>query len=284
MIKDRAVWLVRNSSSGSNSPKAVEALLGHFKTCGIEIGQQTSFPDDRLPSPPDLNAAGIDTVAVFAGDGTVNACVTGLYGWGGKIIVLPGGTKNLLAKRLHGEVPVDVILKRVGSGACRPVRPLVARCAKGDALAGLLVGPGTAWYDVREALRDVDIGRFAGSATSALAESTGTTRVICGDPPLGDPSGYALIEVTPGAWGLQLDGFKVETPGEYLRQALALVKFNFRDGPSDRLGLVDTVRVRDSDDSALGILIDGEQTEGGAIEEITVATCEVDLLATANGF
>jgi hypothetical protein len=33
----------------------------------------------------------------------------------------------------------------------------------------------------------------------------------------------------------------------------------------------------------MGILLDGERTEGGSSEEVTVATCEVDLLATRNG-
>ena len=50
----------------------------------------------------ELDAAGIKRLAIFTGDGSLNAAITNLYGWGGKILVLPGGTMNLLCKRLNG--------------------------------------------------------------------------------------------------------------------------------------------------------------------------------------
>src|SRR5690606_1641467 len=123
----RKIWLVCNPGSGSNNPDAVEILHEHCGAHGFEVARRVAFPDEPLPTPESLDAAGIHCVAVFAGDGTVNSCVSGLYGWGGAVLVLPGGTMNLLARRLHGETPVEQIVASVASGGMRPVRPLVAR-------------------------------------------------------------------------------------------------------------------------------------------------------------
>ena len=42
-------------------------------------------------------------VANAASDGTVNALATGLEGWDGALLVLPGGTANLLTRAIQGE-------------------------------------------------------------------------------------------------------------------------------------------------------------------------------------
>lgn len=283
MTGTHRLWLVVNPASGSNSPVAMNALEACCGDNGFALDRCIAFPDESLPDAAALEAAGVDTVAVYAGDGTVNAAVTGLYGWAGAILVLPGGTMNLLAKRLHGESPTEEIVARAGAGAVRRVRPRVARTAHGDALAGLLAGPGTAWYAVREAMRDIDIAGMAGSAGEALAETT-TGAVHCADPPLGLEDGYPLIEITPGQWGLQIDAYHADNTGEFLQQGWALLRRQFREGPHDRLGLVDRLEVADRDGRPIGLLIDGEHAQGRPREEFTVAACEVDLLATQNGF
>ncbi|WP_165271765.1 diacylglycerol kinase family protein [Pelagerythrobacter rhizovicinus] len=279
----RSLWLIANRASGSNSPAAIEALETCCGDNGFTLERRIAFPDESLPDAAALDAAGIDTLAVYAGDGTVNAAVTGLYGWGGAILVLPGGTMNLLARRLHGDAPAEEIVARAGAGAARRVRPPIARTDYGDALAGLLAGPGTSWYAVREALRDVDIAEMAESAGEALAETTGGSMLRCAEPRLGREDGYPLIEVTPGAWGLQLDAYHAENAGEFLQQGWALLRRQFREGPHDRLGLVDRVAVADLDGRPIGLLIDGEHAQGRPREEFAVAACEVDLLATQNG-
>ncbi|WP_374407288.1 diacylglycerol kinase family protein [Pelagerythrobacter sp.] len=283
MTDKRALWLVANPASGSNTPAAIEALESCCGDHGFALERRVAFPDEPLPDAGALEAAGVETLAVYAGDGTINATVTGLYGWGGAIMVLPGGTMNLLAKRLHGDAPTDEIVERVGAGAARKVRPQVARTAYGDALAGLLAGPGTSWYAVREAMRDADIAAMADSAGEAFAETTGGSMLCCADPRVGRDEGYPLLEITPGAWGMQLDAYYAENAGEFLQQGWALLRRQFRDGPHDRLGLLDRIEVADRDGQPVGLLIDGEPAQGGAREEFTVAACEVDLLATQNG-
>lgn len=283
MSERTPIWLVANAGSGSNTPAALKALQDSCGRHGFEVARLVDFPEQPLPTPAQLDAAGIGTLAVYAGDGTVNSCVTGLYGWRGAVLVLPGGTMNLLALQLHGNAAVEQIVSCAASGGAMRVRPQVARTAHGDALAGLLAGPGTAWYQVREAMRLADVAGMVAGAGEALAETTGGAMLHCRAPALGRASGYPLVELTPGEWGLQIDAYHAESAVDYLKQGWAMLRRQFREGPHDRLGLTGKVTLEAEDGGSIGLLIDGEPADGGAREEIAVARCEVDLLATGHG-
>src|SRR6185503_11483489 len=99
---------------------ALEACCGAH---GFEVARRTVFPEQALPTPAELAAAGIDRVAVFAGDGTVNAAIAGLAGWDGAVLVLPGGTMNLLYHRLHGARSLEQTVAAVARGAVAMRRP-----------------------------------------------------------------------------------------------------------------------------------------------------------------
>ena len=285
MASDNPIWLLTNSKSGSNTDEAIEILERHCQAKGFSIARKIGFPDDDLPSGDELDAAGIRQLAIFTGDGSLNAAIAKLQGWHGSIMVLPGGTMNLLSKRLHGpNADLETIIERHATGAARAVRPLMARCDKGDALAGLLAGPGTSWAGVREAMRDFDIPGMAGGTSEALSETTGGSMVRCCDPVLGKSEGYPLIEFTPSHRGMQLDAFHAEGAGELLAQSWALLRRSFREGPHTRLGLVDHIVLESCDGAPLEVLIDGEPATLPTRAEFTVARCEVDLLATHHGF
>ncbi len=284
MADAEQMWLVVNARSGSNGPGALAALQTACEAAGLRIARRIDFPDDTLPTPADLDAAGINRVAVFTGDGTVNAVVTGLYGWGGEILVLPGGTKNLLSKRLHGVQDAPTILRRVASGAYRAVRPLIARCEAGDAFAGMLVGPGSSWASVREAIRDFDVAAMAQGASDAMTKSTEGGMVRCVDPVAGRGAGYPLIDFTPSHRGLQLDGYSAGDTGEVLQHSWAVLQGNFRDGPNERIGLFDDITLENTAGDPIELTIDGEAAKLPARATFQVAPCEVDLLATDHGF
>ena len=284
MADAKQMWLVVNARSGSNGPATLAALEASCEEAGLHIARRINFPDDPLPTPDDLDAAGIGCLAVFTGDGTLNAAVTGLYGWGGEVLVLPGGTQNLFSKRLHGPQEAAVILGRIASGAYRRVRPLIARCEAGDALAGMLVGPGSAWANVREAMRDFNVTAMAQGASDAMTKSTEGGMVRCVAPDAGRAAGYPLIDFTPSHRGLQLDGYSAGDTGEVLQHSWAVLQGNFRDGPKERLGLFDEVTLENTAGDAIELTIDGETATLPARATFAVVSCEVDLLATDHGF
>lgn len=278
---ERAIWLVNNASSGSNDDTALAALDACCSDNGLRVAHRTVFPAQDLPTPAILDAAGIDLVAVFAGDGTINGLVGTLAGWSGAVLVLPGGTMNLLYHRLHGERPMEEVVEAVARGDAEVRRPSVIRSPHGTAYAGLLAGPGTSWGRVREAMRTAAVAELAESAIEAIDETLGGEMIRCVSPSLGRPEGYPLLCLEPGDDAIEVVAYHAESTAEYLEQAWALLRRNFREGPHELLGRVRAVELASTEGSPFGLLIDGEQGDAGARVEFVLAAAEVDLLATA---
>lgn len=280
MTAPRPIWLVNNASSGSNSEAALAALEQCCDANGFRVAYRSVLPGQDLPTPAVLDAAGIDRVAVFAGDGTINALLTKLAGWSGAVLVLPGGTMNLLYHRLHGERTMEQTIAAAASGDADLRRPGVIRCSFGTAYAGMLAGPGTTWGKVREAMREADVVELASGAVEAIEETLAGDMIACRAPALGRREGYPLVSLTPHDDGMDVEAYHAQTPREYLGQAWALLRRNFREGPHDDLGRERTLRLASTQGQAFGLLVDGELVEAAAEVEFVLAACEVDLLAT----
>jgi len=276
----RPIWLVTNASSGSNDDAALAALRACCGEHGFDVARHTVFPDQELPMPAALDAAGVERVAVFAGDGTINTLIARLAGWGGAVLVLAGGTMNLLYHRLHGERTLEQVVEAAARGEAAMRRPGVIRCPYGDAFAGMLAGPGTSWGRVREAMREADVGALAAGTVEAIEQTLAGETIACIEPPLGRREGYPLVMLTPTDGGIEIEAYYAETAAEYLEQAWALLKRNFREGPHDVLGRAGTVRLASTEGNPFGLLVDGEQAEAAPEVEFVLAACEVDLLAT----
>jgi len=284
MTSPRPLWLVINNASGSYSADSAERLAACCNAAvagpGADIVRTISFPEEDLPIPADLEAANVSVLAVFTGDGTLNAAISRLEGWQGAVLPLPGGTMNLLSKRLHGNLDEESILTRFCQGKVRAARPLVATTTRGTALADLLAGPGTVWNQVREALRESDVPGIVTGTAEAIVESYEGPHVHLVDPPAGRDEGYPLIQITPTDAGLGVKGFYAETIADFLSQGAALLRWNFREGPHDDLGLFEQITLRQSDGSPIDLLLDGEPVAGSDQEVFGLAPSRVDLLAT----
>ncbi|MDZ4308506.1 diacylglycerol kinase family protein [Allopontixanthobacter sp.] len=284
MTNPGPLWLVVNNASGSYSDDSEERLQACCAAAGMGAGagilRTVNFPGEDLPSAAELDAAGVRVLAVFTGDGTLNTAIARLEGWQGAVLPLPGGTMNLLSKRLHSDQDAETILTRYCRGEARLSRPQVVTTAHGSAFAELLAGPGTRWNIVREALREADLPGVVAGTADAIAETYDGPNVHVIEPAGGREEGYPLIEVLPTEVGLQVKGFYAETVGDVLSQGAALLRRNFREGPHDDLGLFAQITLRQTDGSPIELLFDGEPVTGGAREVFGLAPCRVDLLAT----
>jgi diacylglycerol kinase family enzyme len=165
---DRA-WLIANPASGSVSPEAAQAVVAAVGASGLALAGETHFPETPLPSPADLDRAGATLLIVFAGDGTVNAAARAFEGWSGRLLVLPGGTMNLLARRLHGNLgAADIVAAARDAPA---IRLPTAEAAGHTAYVGIIAGPLAAWHAAREAVRFGELGALLAAARQALARS-----------------------------------------------------------------------------------------------------------------
>jgi hypothetical protein len=275
-------WLVTNPGSGSNTPESTESLRDDLLARGIRIEREIGFPEDDLPTLSQLDRADARLVVTYAGDGTVNAVLSALEGWEGAVLVLPGGTMNLLSRRLHGELEIAQILDLVAAGSSLPVRASTVTCEGGTAYAGLLVGPGTCWNRVRETMRDFDLPSVAEEAVEAIRTTQNGPFILPVDRVSSREGGYPLIEMTPGEHGIQLDGYYAEEPAEYAAQAWATLRRQFREGPHDRMGIVKRIALRSVDGSPLPCLFDGEPGSCPSGSLFEMKRSGVDLLATGH--
>jgi len=271
------LWLVANSASGSNSASSIRAVT--------EALASACVPPDRvidgqngLPERADLERAGVRRLAVFAGDGTVSSLAAAIEGWDGALLVLPGGTANMLARALHGEREAPQIAASLPRLAT--TRRTCIRSNGLTALVEVLVGPGATWSDVREELREGGVGDVAGATMAAIRESTSGPMVALTEPALGRADGYAGVRLEVAGSGMAVEGYGAETVGDYLKHGIALLRRDFRKGPHEELGCHRQVSCRSVGDAPLPLMVDGERREGGVEQRFFLADFALDLFVS----
>ncbi|MET3472465.1 diacylglycerol kinase family enzyme [Novosphingobium sp. 1529] len=274
------LWLIVNPASGSNSEAAVAALTAALAEGGHAPSRVLRIPADDLPTRATLEAANVATLAIFTGDGTVNAQVARLHGWSGQVLILPGGTQNLLAKSLHGDVDAPTIAARLGRGELHAMRRHAVETSAGHALVEVLAGPGATWADVREGVRDMDLSSIASALGEAVRSTAGGAAVRVEEPALGKPEGYRAVRIDADDGTLTLDGYDAQDWADLAAHGVSmLVKRDFRQGPHEELGQAEAVTC--ASDEPIALMIDGERRDGAQRETFRCVTLPVEFLASA---
>lgn len=273
--------LIVNAASGSNTPEACDALRSGLEAHGIVIARSITVPEDDLPTAEELEQEGITLVTIYTGDGTLRSALTQLEGWGGAILVLPGGTTNLLSKSLHGDRAFDDILADLPRMA--RIRRQCVRSTVGTAVIEVVAGPGAKWSDVREGLREGDVAAVASTTMDAAQASAGGSTVVLSRPDIGKSDGYSGVRLTPCDGGIDVEGYGADTIADYIAQGFALLRRDFRTGPHDDLGLHPLVHCASVDGSPIELMLDGERDCGGPEIQFSLAELDVDLLTSSHG-
>lgn len=190
----QTLWFITNINSGTATQEKCEALEAVFEERGLVLAGRTRFPDDAMPDGAGLDAAGVDTVVLFAGDGTINAALCRLAEWEGAFLILPGGTMNLLAKTLHAQLDPHKIIHAAHQSDRRQSLSYV-EAGPHRAFVGLILGPAAHWVKAREAAREGRIGKVLSAVRSAWRRTFGKGVRVAGAPGL--RSRYQAIFVTP---------------------------------------------------------------------------------------
>jgi diacylglycerol kinase family enzyme len=195
----KRLWFITNPNSGSATREKCDALEAVFEERGLTLAGRTAFPDAPIPSIGDLGD--VDTVVLFAGDGTINAALCALAAWDGAFLILPGGTMNLLAKALHGDADPAPIIHAAHPGGRRVALPCI-EVGPHRAFVGLILGPAAHWGRAREAVRKGRIGRVLNAMRSAWRRTFGKGIRVAGVP--GMRGRYQAVFVAPSADALEV--------------------------------------------------------------------------------
>lgn len=252
-------WLVTNPRSGSYDADLVEAIRARCAEAGAPLARIIALGEEDLPDRAAIDAAGVGRIMVLTGDGTVSALAERLEGWDGELLVLPGGTMNLLAHALHGDAaPVDIVAG-VLAGTARPVNVPIVKAEGFNAYAGVIAGPTSAWGDVREDMRNLDLGGLAHSVPRALAVTLAENQIEME----GQAGCYAAVYLEPGDSGLRAYGILADHAGQLVAHGWAWVTGDFRNGPCEPLPLAETCMLRSHGGGAgIDLLVDGEKRRG----------------------
>jgi hypothetical protein len=199
------LWFISNTSSGSADEEKCAAIEEIFRERRLTLAGRTHFPDEPLPTPDQLAGCRADTVVLFAGDGTINAATSALKDWDGALLILPGGTMNLLAKLLHDSLDPKAIICAAHDDDRRVALPFVA---SGDerALVGAIIGPAAAWARAREAVRKHHLSRLPRALALAWRRTVSKGVRVDGVPGCDKPAqaifvapAGTMLDVTPVA-------------------------------------------------------------------------------------
>lgn len=271
------LWLVTNIASGSADTKKAEAIEAVCEERGLRFAGRTFFPDEPLPDAAALDEAGADTLVLFAGDGTINAALCALDGWGGQVLILPGGTMNMLAKRLHGEADPHAIIHAAHEGG-RKRRLHYVEAEGHRAFVGLIAGPAATWARARELVRE---GRLSGlwrAVRRAWVRSwSSEVEVAIGHRRSGR---YNAVYVTPADDGsLEIAAITADRWGDLARLGWEWLKGDWHAAPA-----VDDARSREavltSRRPSIQALLDGEEALLTSPVTIRTAQSELSFVAT----
>lgn len=251
--------LIVNTQSGSAAAADLVEVREALKAAGLSVQHMVQMPDADCPNRALIDKLDVEAVVVLSGDGTVASLCDSLRKWSGALLVLPGGTMNLLSRRLHGDIALPELLQKIGNSTLETVRMPVVCLGDREILTGLTVGPSTGWGEVREGIRQGDVAGLAQAVPEAWSETLSDDGVWVEGH---ERQAYAAIFVEPNDENsLSVIAFRANNIGDMIGHGVAWLRHDFREGPKDELGTVKEVTVV-GDKQDTGLLIDGEYEDG----------------------
>jgi len=261
--------LLVNTRAGTVSRLGVSAVIEAARSAfGADLFVETGDGPDMLAGFERLRRRGVDRLLVAGGDGTVAGVAAKASEAGIALAPLPGGTLNLLPRRLYGDIALLDLLPRLKWAQTRPY-PLMAANDEVFLLAAMF-GMAYPVTRMREKLREGEVGRLPARAAvlarrvfrrrcryAADGEEEARAEIIlAANGPLDDVlaakvwDGETLpLEAAAGRWRNLFDvarAFGLQAAG-----ASSL------DPATDRFGF-DTLRVRDAGRRHTRLVLDGE--------------------------
>lgn len=282
----KAIALI-NSMAGAIGPGGRDRLRRALAKVGLSHADIQEL--DRSNSKQQLEtiaAASPDLVIAWGGDGTHRSVLETLGQRMSQLVLLPGGTMNLLPKWLHGEKPWEEVLWSVLASP----RPRLLSAGKVDEqlfFCALLAGVPARLAEAREDLRRGDLGRALHDAGVAL-DSVGRTHL---SGAFGEARGKAdhpiprsnLIGalVGPLANNGRMEIVRTLLPSGLsgLEQVWAGLSGAWRTRHGVQIESADVLVVEDEDGADIAAIIDGEHISAGRMIQVgfveEAATCLV---------
>jgi YegS/Rv2252/BmrU family lipid kinase len=187
--------VIYNPVAGSYRVRALERIERALREEGIE---GLFFPTERRGHATELarRVSGVDTVAVYGGDGSLNEVANGLAGRDLPLAFLPGGTANVMAHELGLPLDPAGAAHLLARGKPRAVRPGTLGSRRFLLMAGFGFDGDTV-HRVSSALKD-RFGKLA-YLTAGLESLFSRTPLLTVQPEAGRPARHGVWVVAARA-------------------------------------------------------------------------------------
>ena len=279
------LWLIANSMSSTTEASVIEQVREAITGQGVTVSRMIDLAEEALPdlgpdNGPDLGDPPPDIIASLGGDGTAHAVIDACAGGESAplLLILPGGTMNLLAAKLHGDADIlQVIEAAFGTGGDVRCLPQIEG-PDFHSLVGLIAGSTTQWGDVREDIRKGEIGALVEDVPAALEATFSGARVRL----RGQESEYAALFVEPQDDGLHVHDIVAENMADLARHGWAWLNRDFLGGPTEELAQRHEITL-ESDDPDITLLVDGEPVPATSPLMLRWGACRARFIATLRG-
>jgi diacylglycerol kinase family enzyme len=238
----RKALILLNEKAGSVGPKAGAQLIDALTEAGVE--QFTIVDATRMSRRHFQRASQFDAIVVLGGDGTARSAAELAPRNGPPLILLPGGTLNILPKALYGDLAWPEAIKAVLERGVE--RRLPVGRANGEAfyVAGLF-GPTTLLALAREAAREGKPLKALQRLRHALKRSfSRTLRARAGREKMRKVEGIGVLcpSFSGGIESDHLEWVRLDAKDiiELARVSLRAITADWRNDPTIEIGKTET--------------------------------------------
>lgn len=276
-----------NPRSGSVPADARERLNAVLAEAGHGNAELVEAGEDQEHQLREIAAMAPDLFIVWGGDGTLRAALSTVGQVTSNLLLLPGGTMNLLPRTLHGEKPWDEIVRDVIRAPRR--RTLEAGEVNGHQFyCAMLAGAPARFAEARESLRRGDIGKAAGEARAAIdtlntlhldASYSDGYAFAGGRLPTTSIIGAMVGSLTKAGTGMEVAALANPTTGGALNVVWSSFFTDWRNAPGVEVAEASSLEIASADDEEIPVIADGEPVEVGSRVSVSyvaeAATCLV---------
>jgi len=285
-LSELKVGVIINASSGGYDLECEHKMLDILKGAGIVEAKIWCGDTDQMErSFTEAARQKLEVLVVLGGDGTIRTAAERCGAERSYLIPLPGGTMNMLAKALYGDMSwEDALEKTLAAPSAKALSG--GRVADKQFFIAAIVGAPTLWTEARESIRERDIGNAIEKGTAAFRNMFETkVRYFISGKKKGEAEAVAVIcpliseEMSDSEQALEAAVIDVESAAEVIGLASTAAFGRWRDDRNIRLTKTKRVDVQSKKD--IPATLDGERVNLGRSAEIDFVSRAVTVIVPA---
>src|SRR6188472_520019 len=287
-LSELKVGVIINASSGGYDLECEHKMLDILKGAGIVEAKIWCGDTDQMErSFTEATDQKLDVLVVLGGDGTIRSAAKRCGAERPYLIPLPGGTMNMLARALYGDLSwEDALDKTLTAPSAKALSG--GRVADKQFFIAAIVGAPTLWTEARESIRKRDIGDAIEKGTAAFRNMFETkVRYFISGKKNGEAEAVAVIcpliseEMSDSEQALEAAAIEMENVAEAIGLLTVAAFGKWRDNANIVLTKTKQVRVHSSKD--IHRILDGEKVNLGRSAEINFVSKAVTVLVPTSG-